>query len=140
MLKSKWMNTGTVLKMNAINYPDKLGWEDKNRSYTFREWNDRSCRLANGLRGLGVNQGDTFGVIAYNRGEWMDIYASCPKGGQIVVPIMFRLAGPEIEYITRQPAAADFLRKTGDFTSEDWKKAGQLVDLAGLGKGGKRDK
>jgi acyl-CoA synthetase (AMP-forming)/AMP-acid ligase II len=29
----------------------------------------------------------------------MDIYAGCAKGGQIVVPIMFRLAPPDIEYI-----------------------------------------
>jgi len=53
---------------------------------------------------------------------------------------LLRAAGREIEYIARQPAAADFLRKTGEFTSEDWKKAGQLVDLAGLGKGGKRER
>ena len=54
--------------------------------------------------------------------------------------VLLKAAGREIEYIARQPAAADFLRKTGEFTSEDWKKAGQLVDLAGLGKGGKRDR
>jgi acyl-CoA synthetase (AMP-forming)/AMP-acid ligase II len=29
----------------------------------------------------------------------MDIYAGAAKGGQIVVPLMFRLAGPEIEFI-----------------------------------------
>ena len=29
----------------------------------------------------------------------MDVFAGCAKGGQVVVPIMFRLAGPEIEYI-----------------------------------------
>ena len=38
-------------------------------------------------------------MLSYNRGEWMDIFAGCAKGGQVVVPIMFRLAGPEIEYI-----------------------------------------
>jgi acyl-CoA synthetase (AMP-forming)/AMP-acid ligase II len=48
---------------------------------------------------LGVGFKDTFGVIAYNRGEWMDLYAGCAKGGQVVVPIMFRLAGAEIEHI-----------------------------------------
>jgi len=85
--------------MNAINYPKKLGWQDKSKEFTFKEWNERSCCLANGLRGLGVGYGDTFAVIAYNRGEWMDIYAGCAKGGQIVVPIMFRSAGPDIEYI-----------------------------------------
>ncbi|MBW1816707.1 MAG: AMP-binding protein [Deltaproteobacteria bacterium] len=109
MLKSKWTHVGTILKMNAINYPDKLGWEDKNQAFTFKEWNDRACSLANGLKGLGVNKGDTFGVLVYNRGEWMDIYASCAKGGQIVVPIMFRLAGPEIEYIVNRSACKSLI-------------------------------
>ncbi len=99
MTKSKWMHMGTVLKMNAINFPDKLGWQDKSREYTFKQWNERSCRLANGLGNLGVHYKDRFGVLAYNRGEWMDIYAGAAKGGQIVVPLMFRLAGPDIEFI-----------------------------------------
>ena len=46
MTISKWMPVGTVLKMNALNYPDKLGCQDKNKSFTFKEWNERSCRLA----------------------------------------------------------------------------------------------
>lgn len=99
MTVSKWMHAGTALKMNAINYPDKLGWQDRSQEFTFKEWNDRACRLSNGLRELGIGHKDTVAVIAYNRGEWMDIYASCAKGGQIIVPIMFRLARPEIEYI-----------------------------------------
>ncbi len=109
MTVSKWMQMGTVLKMNALNYPEKLGWQDKAREYTFREWNERSCRLANGLTDRGVGHKDTFAVIAYNRGEWMDIYASCGKGGQIVVPIMFRLAGPDIEYIVNHSECKAFI-------------------------------
>jgi len=109
MLKSKWMHMGTVLKMNAINYPEKLGWQDKIREYNFKDWNERACRLASGLKNLGVGYKDTFAVIAYNRGEWMDIYASCGKGGQIVVPVMFRLAGPEIEYIVNHSECKGFI-------------------------------
>ena len=75
MSRSKWTHVGTVLKMNAINYPEKLGWQDTNREFTFKEWNDRSNRIANGLKVLGVGFQDTFAVISYNRGEWMDIYA-----------------------------------------------------------------
>ncbi|MCL0087908.1 AMP-binding protein [Dehalococcoidia bacterium] len=109
MTISKWMDVGTVLNMNAINYPDKLGWQDKSREFTFKEWNERSCRLANGLRGLGVGYRDAFAVIAYNRGEWMDIYAGCAKGGQIIVPIMFRSAGPDIEYILNHAECKAFI-------------------------------
>ncbi|HIJ21244.1 MAG TPA: AMP-binding protein, partial [Deltaproteobacteria bacterium] len=96
---SKWTHAGTIVKMNALNYPDKLGWQDKAREFTFKEWNERSCRFANGLTAMGVGQKDSFAVLAYNRGEWMDIYAGCAKGGQMVVPIMFRLAAPDIQYI-----------------------------------------
>lgn len=99
MSNSKWPHVGTVLRMNAINYPNKLGWQDNTRGFTFQEWNNRSNRVANGLQDLRIGFKDTFGVISYNRGEWMDIYAGCAKGGQVVVPIMFRLAAPEIEYI-----------------------------------------
>ncbi|MFZ0448983.1 MAG: AMP-binding protein [Desulfatiglandaceae bacterium] len=109
MTISKWMQMGTVLKMNAINYPNKLGWQDKSNEYSFKEWNARSCRLANGLTQMGVGHKGTFAIIAFNRGEWMDIYASCGKGGQIAVPIMFRLAGPDIEYIVNHSECKAFI-------------------------------
>jgi len=99
MTISKWINMGTVLRQHATHYPDKLGCQDKNKDFTFFEWNDRSCRLANALTRMGCGLGDRVAVIAFNRVEWMDIYAACAKGGQITVPLMFRLAGPEIEYI-----------------------------------------
>ncbi|RLC26375.1 MAG: long-chain fatty acid--CoA ligase, partial [Deltaproteobacteria bacterium] len=109
MTISKWMHMGTVLKMNAYNYPDKLGWQDKDAEFTFSGWNERACRVANGLKGLGVGHKDAFAVIAYNRGEWMDIYAGCAKGGQVVVPVMFRLAGPNIEYIVNHSECKAFI-------------------------------
>jgi len=99
MIKSKWMHAGTILKMNAYNYPDKLGWQDKYRGYTFKEWNQRACRLANGLADMGIGYQERFAILSYNRGEWMDIYAGSAKGGQIMVPLMFRLAEAEIEYV-----------------------------------------
>jgi fatty-acyl-CoA synthase len=99
MTISKWATVGTMLKMMAMHYPEKEGTGDKSRKMTFGEWNDRSCRLANALTKLGVQKGDRFAILAYNCVEWMEIYAAAAKGGQITVPIMFRLAPPEIEYI-----------------------------------------
>jgi fatty-acyl-CoA synthase len=99
MTISKWMTAGTVLKMMAMHYPDKPAAGDKFRKMTFKEWNERSCRLANGLTKLGIKKGDRFAILAYNCVEWMEIYAAAAKGGQITVPIMFRLAAPEMEYV-----------------------------------------
>jgi acyl-CoA synthetase (AMP-forming)/AMP-acid ligase II len=109
MLKSKWLPAGIMLKMNAINYPDKLGWQDKFKEFTFKQWNERACRLADGLMKLGVKHKDTFAVIAYNRGEWMDIYAGCAKGGQAIVPVSFRAAPPEIQYIVGHSECKAFI-------------------------------
>lgn len=97
---SKWMTVGTVLKNNALKYPDRPGCQDKFKSFTFQEWNDRACRIANALQNMGVGYGDRVAVLAYNRVEWMEIYAACAKGGQVAVPIMFRLTPLEYEYIT----------------------------------------
>ncbi|MDQ7783336.1 MAG: AMP-binding protein, partial [Desulfomonilaceae bacterium] len=109
MTISKWIHMGTVLSRQADQSPDKLGCQDKVKEFTFKEWNERSCRLGNALTDMGCGHGDRFAIIAFNRVEWMDMYAGCAKGGQIAVPIMFRLAGPEIEYITGDAGCKAFI-------------------------------
>jgi acyl-CoA synthetase (AMP-forming)/AMP-acid ligase II len=114
MTISKWMTAGTVLKMMAKQNPDKPAAGDKFRKMTFKEWNDRSCRLGNALTGLGVKKGDRFAILAYNCLEWLEIYAASAKAGQVTVPIMFRLAPPEIEYIVSHSESKAF------FVSKDF--------------------
>ncbi len=106
---SKWMHVGTVLKMNAYNYPEKLGCQDKYKNFTFKEWNERSCRLANALKDMGVGYGERVAILSFNRVEWMDCYASCAKGGQVAVPIMFRLAPADFEYIINHAECKAFI-------------------------------
>lgn len=93
-----WLTAKEVLKVNAAKWPNKIGAKDLYKEYTFKEWNERSCRLANALADMGMKKGDRFAALAYNCVEWMDIYAAAAKGGFIVVPIMFRLAPAEMEY------------------------------------------
>ena len=108
MTISKWMTAGTVLKMMAMHYPDKEGAADKFRRLTFKQWNERSCRLTNALAKLGVKKGDRFAILAYNCIEWLEIYAAAAKGGQVTVPIMFRLAPPEMEYVVNHSECKAF--------------------------------
>ncbi len=99
LMSDNWLTAKDVLRVNAFKYANKVGIKDLNKSFTFKEWNERSCRLANILAGLGMEKGDRFAALAYNCVEWMEIYAAAAKGGFICVPLMFRLAGPEMEYI-----------------------------------------
>jgi acyl-CoA synthetase (AMP-forming)/AMP-acid ligase II len=103
------MHIGTLLKMQASNYPDKLGCQDKHRGLTFKEWNARSCRLAHALAKIEVGYQERFAILAYNRVEWLEIYGCCGKGGQVMVPIMFRLSPPEIEYIVNHSDSKAFI-------------------------------
>jgi hypothetical protein len=95
---SRLLHFGEVIAVNANLFPDKIGARDLARSLTFRAWNERSCRLANALRGLGLDEGDRIAILAYNCLEWMEIYAAIAKSGLVLVPINFRLIGSEIGY------------------------------------------
>jgi acyl-CoA synthetase (AMP-forming)/AMP-acid ligase II len=106
---SRWLNAGEILRINATLVPDKLGAKDLNRAMSFKEWNDRSCRLANALLNLGLQKGDRVAIIAYNRVEWMEMYAAFAKSGLVAVPIMFRLAPPEFQYIVNDSEAKAFI-------------------------------
>jgi len=102
---SRLLHFGDIVAMDAYLYPDKVGARDLGRALTFRDWNDRSCKLANALVGLGLEKGDRIAILAYNCLEWMEIYAAVAKAGLVIVPINFRLVGPEVQYIVENSEA-----------------------------------
>ena len=104
-----WLTAKDVVRVNAFKWPNKIGVKDLNKAYTFKEWNERSCRLANALSALGMKKGDRFAALGYNCVEWMEIYAAAAKGGFVCVPIMFRLSAPEMEYIISHCEAKVFI-------------------------------
>src|SRR6187431_1152994 len=100
------LTLGQMLTVHARLLADRTGARDLERSMTFWQWNERSCRLANALLGLGLSKGDRVAVLAYNRVEWLEIYAATAKAGLIAVPINFRLTGAEARYIVENAEAA----------------------------------
>jgi fatty-acyl-CoA synthase len=99
-------NIGEILRAYARIFPGKIGARDLERSLTFEKWNERACRLANALLGLGLAKGDRVAILAYNCVEWVEFYAAIAKAGLIAVPINFRLVGAEIRFIIENCEAA----------------------------------
>lgn len=99
------LTLGQMLSVHARLSPDRIGATDLDRSMTFRLWNERSCRLANGLTGLGLEKGARVGVLAFNCVEWAEIYMACAKAGLVAVPINFRLVGKEVAFILNNAEA-----------------------------------
>ncbi len=93
------MNISDAVATHARLTPNKIGARDSVRSITFAAWHERATQLANGLLGLGLTKGDRVALLAYNRVEWMEMYAGLARAGLVAVPLNFRLMTAEIDYI-----------------------------------------
>src|SRR3984893_15200085 len=98
-----------MLSVHARLLPNRIGARDLQRSMTFAQWNDRSCRLANALIGLGLSKGDRVAILGYNCVEWCEIFAATAKAGLVALPINFRLMGKEVQYIVENAEASAFI-------------------------------
>jgi acyl-CoA synthetase (AMP-forming)/AMP-acid ligase II len=72
-----------------------------NRRLTYAEFDGLVRRLANGLRGLGLEKGDRFGVLSRNCAEFMALYFAAGRAGLVLQPLNWRLAGEELATIVR---------------------------------------
>src|SRR6201999_671493 len=95
-----------MLSVHARLSPDRIGARGLGRAMSFSTWNDRACRLANALLGLGLAKGDRVAVLAYNCVEWCEIFAATAKAGLVALPINFRLIGKEVQFILNNAEAA----------------------------------
>lgn len=71
---------------------------DGERTRTWGEFRDRVARLASGLKGLGMADGDRVAILAMNSDRYLEYYFAVPWGGGVFVPVNTRLAAPEVAY------------------------------------------
>ncbi len=70
------------------------------RRFTWSELNERTARLASALtETFGVEKGDRVAVLAHNNSNTFEVQFACWKLGAIFVPLNWRLAVPELEFI-----------------------------------------
>jgi fatty-acyl-CoA synthase len=86
-------------------FGDKIGVIDGDRQFTYREFGERTHRLANALRVLGVAPGDRVSFITYNTHHLLEAYYGVLEAGAVLNPINIRLAPGEIAYILDHAAS-----------------------------------
>ncbi|KUF06278.1 long-chain fatty acid--CoA ligase [Leucobacter sp. G161] len=72
---------------------------DTEVSYTFRELDERTTRLASSLRSRGVEAGDRVALCSLNSPAMLELMFALAKLGAITVMINHRLTAPEMHYI-----------------------------------------
>jgi len=104
-----WLNLGQHLKINAKKFPKTVALQDSARGFTYPEVNRRVNKLAHSLLALGLSKGDKVAVLLENSIEIIEVFLATAKTGIIIVPINFRLVGPEVEYIVNNSDAKTFI-------------------------------
>jgi acyl-CoA synthetase (AMP-forming)/AMP-acid ligase II len=93
-----------LVERNARLHAEELHLVFGDRRTTFRQFAQRSFKLAGALHELGVRWQDRVAVLAMNCPQYLEIYGACEVAPFIVTPVNFRLAPPELEYILRDAA------------------------------------
>src|SRR2546421_10638741 len=72
---------------------------DGTRRRTYAEAGRRAARLANALRGLGVDGDQRVGTFMWNNAEHLEAYLAIPSMGAVLHTLNIRLAAAEVGYI-----------------------------------------
>src|SRR3954454_12337337 len=72
---------------------------DGTRRRTYAEAGRRAARLANALRGLGVDADQRVGTFMWNNAEHLEAYLAVPSMGAVLHTLNIRLAAAEVGYI-----------------------------------------
>jgi fatty-acyl-CoA synthase len=93
------MNIGDCIRKWSEISPQKVAVIDSGREFTYLELNKRCNQVANFLLKKGLRRGERVGVLLYNCHEYLEIYLALTKIGAVLVPLNWRMAPPEAEYI-----------------------------------------
>jgi|AntDeeMetagen192_2_1112575.scaffolds.fasta_scaffold00531_5 acyl-CoA synthetase (AMP-forming)/AMP-acid ligase II len=98
------LTVGYLAERNARKYPEREAAIHRTETgrvteYTFGEFDDRTNRIANGLRERGVDEGDTVALYMKNNVETLEVFLAVMKLGALPVPINHRFKGEEVIYV-----------------------------------------
>jgi carnitine-CoA ligase len=93
-----------VLERAVAEYGDNQYLDFLGETFSFRDINTRACKLANGLKALGVEKGQTVVTILDNSADAVVTWFAINKLGAISVPVNTALKG---EFLRHQVSDAD---------------------------------
>jgi len=93
------MNVGDWIRKWSSLQPNKKALDVEDQPFTYREVNQRINQLCHLLLEAGIKKEDRVAVLLHNCHQYLEIFLGLSKIGAILVPLNWRLAGPEIEFI-----------------------------------------
>ena len=109
------MNLVDVLDKNSRLYPSDPAFVEvkplskEREEINWKQFNDRTSRLANALLHRKISKGDKVFLLGKNSINWIEAYFAVMKTGAWVVPLNFRFTDDDIEYCAKVAEPAAFI-------------------------------
>jgi len=95
------MNLKQILEVTATEMPQKTAIVLDSQRVTYGELGEASNRIANALRGLGLEKGDHVAILISHNPEWVINYLGVIKAGGVAVLLSSMLKAPELDSLLR---------------------------------------
>lgn len=96
--------------------PEKTAVVFEEREISYKELHMRANSTSCWLQSIGIEKGDRVAVLLENCPEFIELYLACSRLGAIFVPMNFRLAPQEVDYLIRhsRPRLFVFSKRFGN--------------------------
>ncbi|WP_429819260.1 class I adenylate-forming enzyme family protein [Ensifer sp. B1-9] len=89
---------GEILRRNAGLHPEKLAFEDRTRSVSYRELDIETQNLASQLTALGLRKGQAVAIFLPNSVNWVVACLATVRAGGVAVPVSIESTEAELDY------------------------------------------
>jgi acyl-CoA synthetase (AMP-forming)/AMP-acid ligase II len=100
--------------LHARQRPDHQALIYQDRAVTYRQLHQDSNAAGHALRSAGLRPGARVAYLGQESERYWEIALGCAKAGLVLVPINWRLTGPEVDHILRD-SRAELLFVEGEF-------------------------
>lgn len=89
---------GVILRRNAEIYPEKMAFEDRHRTVSYRQLDVETRALASHVLASGLRRGQSVAIFLPNSVNWVVACLAVVRAGGVCVPVAFDSTEAELDY------------------------------------------
>jgi fatty-acyl-CoA synthase len=94
-----------IMRHRAATHPDRIALTFENRDTSYAALDCRASQVANGLIAARLRSASRVALLDKNHDSFFEIWFGAAKANAVLVPVNWRLAGPEIAFIVNDAEA-----------------------------------